>query len=380
MSEQSEPTISLSLPRLGGLLRGVWLWTRRIVLAVLVVTFFVLVLEAIHLHQLLASIHPALAWSVSGALLLGVLGLLSWIAWRWTRVPRAITPPDLPEPEKGWSAAERQAYLRFCARYLARQENNEHLAEESRARIPDLVERLESPDLPTDPAALTKLIEDEIDAILEPLDVQGRNEVWQCATQVAVLTAVNPSSLLDVLITFLRNLELMARLAELYYGRPGVLGTLRVARDVLAVAATAGLIERVTDSAAEVIAEVSGTWVGRFAGPLGQGVTNGVLTLRLGEAATHRCRSLRGRRVGITPWDRRVWRRNVVELSRHVSRAAPSLGRAFGLLGRKVAGKDDDGEGGRGFWGAFKARIKRSEGDPEERFDTPVDPIQDGNK
>ena len=364
--------MSIALPRLGGLLRNAWTWTRRVVLTLLVLAFFVLLLEAIHLHELLARIHPALAWTVSGVLLAGVLGLAGWMAWRWTRVPRAISPPELPEPAKGWTAAEKQSYRRFCARYLARQENNEHLAEEARAKIPALVERLESPELPDDPAALTKLIENEIDGILEPLDVQARNEIWQCATQVAVLTAVNPSSLLDVLITFLRNLELMARLAELYYGRPGALGTLRVARDVLAVAATAGLIERVTDSAAEVIAEVSGTWVGRFAGPLGQGVTNGVLTLRLGDAATQRCRSLRGRRVGITPWDRRVWRRNVVELSRHVSRAAPSLGKAFGLLGRKVAGQEGEGEGTRGFWGAFKARLKRSDEDPEvEELFTP---------
>ncbi len=314
--------------------RSVWCWARRLLVAAILVAGAVVLLEVVHLHRLLSGIHPWLAWSVSGGLALGALALATYAAWRWFRVPAAITPPQLPPPEQGWTPRELRRYLGFARRYLERQRRNPSLPADARDEIPKVVARILSYGHDAEPRVVVAEVESEIDRVLEPLDRKARREVWQSASQVAVLTAVNPSAMLDVLITALRNLELMARVAKIYYGRPGPLGTARIARDVLVVAATAGVVERIADSASGMAAEMMGSWTARFAGPVGQGLMNGLLTVRLGDAAVLRCRSLRSRRVGIKPWTLTMWREMARRLaSMTAERVAPDLAGGF----RRVA-------------------------------------------
>ncbi len=319
-----------TLPFLSTLLRRGWTWARRVAIAAVLLGGALILLEAIHLHELLSKIHPGLAWTVSGMLATGLAAFLGWAGLRWVRIPRVVSPPDLPPPEAGWTPRQRRAYLRFAERYLARQEGNDALPEQVRQEIPGALERLLAlGDEAEDDVALVDEIEAEIDRLLEPLDRRARREIWQSATQIAVLTAVNPSALLDVLITLLRNIELMARLAKLYYGRPGVAGTLGIVRDVLAVAATAGIVEKIADGLTDALAEVAGSWTTRLAGPVGQGLTNGILTIRLGEAAQVRCRSLRSRRVGIKPWSRAMWREAARRLAAAVAGRSRDLEHDF---------------------------------------------------
>jgi uncharacterized membrane protein YcjF (UPF0283 family) len=340
---QSSTPIGFSLPHIGSLIRRAWVWTRRIVVAVLIATLTLFVLEAIHLHRLLASIHPVLAWSVTGAILAALLGFGGWAAWRWVSVPRAVAPPDLPSDASTWTRDHLRSYLRFAERFGRRQELNDELPEASRARLQALFELVRAADATEPPADVVARIEREIDQILEPLDRKARNEVWRSATQIAVLTAVNPSALLDVLITLMRSVEMMARLAQMYYGRPGVLGTFRVVSDVLAVAATAGVVERIADSAGEVASELVGSWTSRLAGPVGQGITNGLLAVRLGDAAVERCRSLRSRRVGIKPWDRTMWREMASRLAAAAGRTVGSdLGRGFSRAAARASRAGED--------------------------------------
>jgi hypothetical protein len=316
-------------------LKGLWIWARRIFWTLVIISIVVLVLEGIHLHTLLATLHPALAWVVTG-LLLGAGGLVgAWAAWRWWRVPRALDPPELPAPDQGWTDAQRRAYLSFARLYLEQQSQNPALPRASISLIPEAQARLEGLRGEADPVRLVEAVENEIDEVLEPLDREARQEIWRAASEVAVLTAVNPSALMDVLITLLRNLDLLARLATLYGGRPGIAVTVRITRDVLAMAVTAGILDRLAESASSVAADVLGSWSSRLAGPVGQGLVNGLLTIRLGDAAVARCRSLRSRRVTIKPWSRATWREMARRLSRHVSgQLAPELARAFRDAGR----------------------------------------------
>ncbi len=337
------PVHRLETPFLARLLAGVFRWTRRVAWAFLLVATAVLVLEAIHLHQLLAGIHPWLAWGVTGLLVTLLAGFAGWIGWRWWRLPRVIEPPDLPPPA-GWTPRQRRRYLGFVRRWLARQEANPALDEAARRRVPAVLARIEAiAGGEHDDEALVRAVETEIDRLLEPLDRKARAEVWQAASQVALLTAVNPSALVDALVTLVRNLELMARVATLYYGRPGPLGTFRVVRDVLASAVTAGIVDRIADSAGGALAEVAGNWTARLAGPVGQGLVNGLLTVRLGDVAVLRCRSLRSRRVGIRPWTPTMWREAARRLAGLVGEElAPGTARAF----RRASGAL--GAGGRG--------------------------------
>ncbi|GAB4370782.1 MAG: hypothetical protein Kow0062_05780 [Acidobacteriota bacterium] len=339
MSAPPRDDADRTLPFLSAVIRRGWTWTRRIAIAAVLVGGAVILLEAVHLHELLARIHPWLAWTVSGTLLAALLAFLGWAGVRWARIPTVVRPPDLPPPERGWTPRQRRAYLRFAERYLARQEANEALPLEVRQRIPGALERLLALGRTAeDDTVLVAEVEAEIDLLLEPLDRRARREIWQSATQIAVLTAVNPSALLDVMITLLRNVELMARLAKLYYGRPGLAGTLGIVRDVLAVAATAGIVEKVADGLTDALAEVAGSWTTRLAGPVGQGLTNGILTIRLGEAAQVRCRSLRSRRVGIKPWSRAMWREAARRLAAAVAGRSRDLEHEFEDLSPRPRG------------------------------------------
>ena len=325
------------LESLTNTLRIGWVWAVRLFWIGSIASGAIFVLEAIHLFQLLAGIHPLLAWIVTGLLVSIVVGGAAWFSWRWWSVPRALSPPDLPSPESGWTRSQVKAYLRFARRYLSRQAVNPAVDEESSAKVPHALAKLEALELDLPPVELVKAVESEVDLILEPLDRKARQEVWQTASQVAALTAVNPSALLDVLITLLMNLDMMSRLAALYGGRPGLLPSLRITRDVLATAVTAGLLDRVAEGASSVAAEMVGSWTTRLAGPVGQGLVNGLVTVRLGDAAVARCRSLRSRRVGIKPWSAATWREMARRLSGMVSRRlAPEVAAAFRKVGRKA--------------------------------------------
>lgn len=323
--------------------KSAWVWSRRIFWTLIVLSIVVLVLEGIHLHQLLAGVHPLLAWAVSG-LLLASAGLFAlWSAWRWWRVPRALDPPDLPRPEEGWTRGQVRSYLAFAHTYLEQQSRNPALPRAAASLIPDAQARLASLQDEADVTRLVERVESEIDDVLEPLDREARQEIWKAASEVAVLTAVNPSALMDVAVTLLRNLDLLARLATLYGGRPGLAVTVRITRDVLAMAVTAGILDRVAESASSVAADLLGSWSTRLTGPVGQGLVNGLLTVRLGDAAVLRCRSLRSRRVPIKPWSRATWREMARRLSRNVSsEIAPELARSFREAGR---GARDRGSG-----------------------------------
>ncbi len=344
MSRSTDPEIeqgegSSSFPHLSATLGRAWTLLRRVFIAGLLVAGGVILLEAIHLHSLLAGIHPILAWTVSGLLLMTVAGFLSWAAWRWAKIPRVILPPDLPTDLEEWNQRQLNSYLAFCRRYVARQERNPSLPEEARERLPALLAAIDDATRLKNPVEVVAQTKKAIDEALEPLDRLARNVVWRAATEVAVLTAMTPSALFDVLITLLRNIELMVRIATLYYSRPGLLGTTRIVRDVMAVAAAAGVIERVTDSASEMAADVMGNWTSKLAGPVGQGVANGLITVRLGDAAVHRCRALRTRRVGIKPWDAATWREASRRLARMVSKkVAPDIARRFGAIVEATGG------------------------------------------
>lgn len=335
-------TDSRSFPFLSAALRTAVTWGRRAALGLLALVVMLVLVQWAIVHVLLSQVSPTLAWTFTGLGFAIAAGLLAWLGWLWWSVPRAITPPELPDPKLGWSTRDRERFLRFAETYLTHQQRNPSLPEPARALVPAAVARIRGAAALENDVAVVKLVEGEIDRILEPLDKRARNAIWRAATEIAVLTAVNPSALLDVLITLLRNVELMVRLSRLYDARPGWAGSARVVRDVLAAAVTAGIAERIAEGLADALSDLLGSWTVRLAGPVGQGLTNGLLTVRLGETAVARCRALRSRRVGIAPWSRAMWREGAQKLSRMVSEhVGPELGRRF----RRIAGDDEEPRG-----------------------------------
>jgi putative membrane protein len=137
-----------------------------------------------------------------------------------------------------------------------------------------------------DGANLVRLAEAEI---LAPLDEEAKLLVLDAAKRVSIVTAVSPRALVDIAYVLFESGRLIRRLAELYGGRPGTLGFFRLARDVLAHLAVTGSIAA-GDSLVQQL--VGHGLAARLSAKLGEGVVNGMMTVRIGIAAMETARPL----------------------------------------------------------------------------------------
>lgn len=173
------------------------------------------------------------------------------------------------------SATERQAVKSLKALFASRPDQKWGLARlgEHEADI-------------RDPGDLLALAEREL---IVPLDIQARRLVLQAAKRVSVVTALSPLVWIAMIYVLVENLRLLRSLAGLYGGRPGLLGSFRLARMVVThIIATGGLA--LTD-------DLLGQFLGqdllrRLSRRLGEGVFNGALTARIGVAAIEVTRPL----------------------------------------------------------------------------------------
>jgi putative membrane protein len=125
--------------------------------------------------------------------------------------------------------------------------------------------------------------------LMSPLDRQASQLVARTATRVSIVTAVSPRAAIDILFVAVAALGMIRRLAALYGGRPGMLGTIRLVRHIVAHLALTGGIA-VGDG---LIQQVLGHGVAaKLSARLGEGVLNGLLTARLGLAAIEVARPL----------------------------------------------------------------------------------------
>ena len=148
-----------------------------------------------------------------------------------------------------------------------------------------------------DAAALLGLAETEI---LTPLDQAALLEIEAAARQVATVTAIVPLALADVVAALTSNLRMIRRIAEIYGGRAGTLGSWRLARAVMTHLVATGAVAVGDD----LISSVAGGGVlSKISRRFGEGVVNGALTARVGVAALEVCRPLpfaRTRRPSVT--------------------------------------------------------------------------------
>lgn len=139
----------------------------------------------------------------------------------------------------------------------------------------------------------------EVELIL-PLDALARVEVELAARQVATVTALIPLALADVATALVSNLRMIRRVAEIYGGRAGSLGSWRLLRRVFLSLVATGAVALTDDMVGSF---AGGGILSRLSRRFGEGVVNGALTARIGVAAMEICRPLpfvAGERPGVS--------------------------------------------------------------------------------
>lgn len=224
--------------------------------------------------------NPALGWVASGLLGLVVIACIGVALREWAGFRRLRRLDDLRHlADRARAEESRDLALRLMQRlsalYSGRPEMRWH-----RDRLAEL-----APDQP-DAEGLLHLSET---TLLVPLDQAARAEVEAAARQVALLTAMLPMALVDVVAALTVNLRMIRRIAEVYGGRAGALGSIRLLRGVVAHLLATGAVAVGEDMLGSV---ASGGVVSKVSRRFGEGLVNGALTARLGIAAMSICRPL----------------------------------------------------------------------------------------
>lgn len=152
------------------------------------------------------------------------------------------------------------------------------------ARARDHLDR-DAPDI-FDGSEIVRLCER---TLMAPLDARAKALTAASARRVALVTTVSPRALIDVAFVIYESVRLGADIARLYGARPGLFGTWRLLGAILAhLAVTGGLV--LTDGVVEQL--VGQGLAAKLSARLGEGLVNGLMTVRVGIAAMRVVRPL----------------------------------------------------------------------------------------
>ena len=179
-----------------------------------------------------------LGWTAFGLVALAVLAALilslrEWAAYaRLSRLDSLRTRAEAAHAEADLPAARRMV-ADLTRLYAARPDTAW-----GRARLAEREAEVMDAD------ALLALAEREL---MAPLDIRARAAVEGAARQVAMVTALVPLALADVAASLVANLRMIRQIAEIYGGRSGSFGNLRILRRVFASLLAAGALALTDD-------------------------------------------------------------------------------------------------------------------------------------
>lgn len=137
-----------------------------------------------------------------------------------------------------------------------------------------------------DPGDLLRLVERHV---LMPLDSEARRVVASSARRTGTVSAISPSALITVSWVLIENLRLLRSLGGIYGGRPGFVGTMRLARLVTGHIIATGGVALTDDLVGQFLGQ---DLLRRLSHRLGEGIFNAALTARIGAAAVDVIRPL----------------------------------------------------------------------------------------
>lgn len=125
--------------------------------------------------------------------------------------------------------------------------------------------------------------------LMAPLDRVAEEVVIRTSRNVAAATTLIPLALVDVMAALTGNLRMVREIAEIYGGRAGWFGSMRLMRAVATHLIATGAVAVADDLLGPLI---GGGVLGKLSRRFGEGAVNGALTARVGVAAMEICRPL----------------------------------------------------------------------------------------
>lgn len=295
---------------------------------------FLLAFRVADVTRSLAGVHPLLG----GAFLLALVLALTWFIGRplhrFFRLPVVMRAPRIPEMAKR-TPRDLARHLEYVARYVESLPTNPEWSGEASKAVQTAAacRALGAEASGSGGAALAGLVGRAVELeragaeLLAPLDRKAADVIRAEAFRVGVATAVSPYGTLDAFLVLWRNVNLVAHVAQIYYGRPSPRGTLRVVRDVSVATIAGAYLQDLGEVAGDFLGSLAGKTAGFFAGPLMEGCLNGVATMRIGYLAKARCRAFQA-------WNERTAgqavREALVEAGRFTTGLVGDLVRAVG--------------------------------------------------
>ncbi|MBN1478022.1 YcjF family protein [Candidatus Sumerlaeota bacterium] len=282
-------------------LRTLWRLLRWMMWGSLALVLLIFAGQTYNMYAMFSAWHPALGWLFLAAAAALVWWLIGMPILRFLHMPVALRPPELPPREQGLHATHLERHVKFICKYLQRQRRNSFLADhvdkidtaiETGQVLAGAIKTRGDEGLDESLRQVELFRRQQVDPILLPLDEEAERIIRTEALGVGVATAVSLNGTLDALIVLWRNVNMVSRLARVYYGRPGPRGSLLILRDVSTVVLISNYLDNLTDTAGNLLGKWLGGIAAVVAGPLLNGGANAVMTLRLGYLARARCRSM----------------------------------------------------------------------------------------
>ena len=125
--------------------------------------------------------------------------------------------------------------------------------------------------------------------LMPPIDQLATHRVHQAAKRVAVVTALSPRALLDIVVVLVETVRMIRAIAQAYGNRPGFVAMLRLSGHIAGnLAVTGGM------AAGETLLQqiVGHSLAARLSAKLGEGLLNGILIARIGLVTINLCRPM----------------------------------------------------------------------------------------
>lgn len=278
------------------MLERLWNLIRRMLWLACLGFSLILVMQVISLYFDLQDVNPTLATAYALTLIGLVLATVLIVGLRILRLPRALTPPALPDlPEA--SHRQKVRYCKYLRRYLQRLSQNENLTEEHRQQAVAAIDKLNS-DLGAHPlhADLDRLIDrieiEEVQPLLDALNEKASAEIRTCVRDVMLAVTFSPYQRIDSIVVLYRNLSMILRIMEIHTTRPRLREQWLILTDIIKIVVTVNFINAGRNLLESLFSHLP--FLGRVVDDIAQGIGAGFLTSASGYAAIQRCSAFKG--------------------------------------------------------------------------------------